>query len=315
MAVISVFPFRERCEHRTRCAGLKHWRSRDCLISLAEHSHIPVSGMACKTRARLHSRSVSEGRSVIMTHIIEGSVVLITGANGGLGEEFVAQALARGARKVYATARKPRDWSDPRVVPLVLDVTDPASVAAAAEAATDVTVVLNNAGISFHNELAETAIDDVRRMFDTNFFGALDVATRFAPTLRRNGGGVLLNVLSLLSWVSIGGAYSASKAALWSATNALRLELAPHGTLVVGLHLGPTDTPMNTGYTAPMNDPADVVRIALNGIEAGEFEVLADDICAEVKQKLAAPIETMYPQLVEVGGGRGADSTRVSLAN
>ncbi|WP_433655113.1 SDR family oxidoreductase [Nocardia sp. CA-128927] len=255
-----------------------------------------------------------------MTHIIDGSVVLITGANGGLGEEFVAQTLARGARKVYATARTARDWSDPRVVPLILDVTDPASVAAAAEAATDVTAVVNNAGINFPSELSEAVIDDARRMFDTNFFGAIDVATRFAPTLHRNGGGVLLNVLSLASWVSIGGAYSASKAALWSATNTLRLELAPHGTQVVGLHLGPTDTPMNAGYTAPMNDPADVVRIALDGIEAGEFEILADDICAEVKQKLAAPIETMYPQLVEVTGGRVGDRdvthrTQGSLVN
>lgn len=233
-----------------------------------------------------------------MTHNFDGSVVLVTGANGGLGQEFVAQVLARGASKVYASARKPREWNDSRVVPLALDVTDHASVVAAAEVATDVTVVLNNAGASAPGALSEAAIDDVRGLFDTNFFGALDVATTFAPALRRNGGGVLVNVLSVLSWIGIGNAYSASKAALWSATNSLRLELAPHGTQVVGLHLGYTDTPMTARLDVPKNDPADIVRITLDGVEAGELEILADDISAQVKHNLAASIETMYPQLV-----------------
>ncbi|WP_405163672.1 SDR family oxidoreductase [Nocardia sp. NBC_01499] len=233
-----------------------------------------------------------------MTHNIDGSVVLITGANGGLGQEFVAQTLARGASKVYASARNPRGWNDSRVVPLALDVTDHTSVAAAAEIASDVTVVINNAGASSPGALSEAAADDIRGLFDTNFFGALDVATTLAPILRRNGGGVLVNVLSVLSWIGIGNAYSASKAALWSATNSLRLELAPHGTLVVGLHLGYTDTPMTARLDVPKNDPADIVRIALDGVEAGELEILADDLSAQVKQNLAAPIETMYPQLV-----------------
>ncbi|MEV6560897.1 SDR family oxidoreductase [Nocardia sp. NPDC051756] len=233
-----------------------------------------------------------------MTHNFDGSVVLVTGANGGLGQEFVAQVLARGARKVYASARKPLEWNDSRVVSLVLDVTDHASVAAAAEIASDVTVVINNAGASSPGALSAAAISDVRGLFDTNFFGALDVATTFAPALRRNGGGVLVNVLSVLSWIGIGNAYSASKAALWSATNSLRLELAPHGTQVVGLHLGYTDTPMTARLDVPKNDPADIVRIALDGVDAGELEILADDISAQVKLNLAASIETMYPQLI-----------------
>ncbi|MFC9439302.1 SDR family oxidoreductase [Nocardia sp. NPDC057030] len=233
-----------------------------------------------------------------MTHNVDGSVVLVTGANGGLGQEFVSQVLARGASKVYASARKPREWNDSRVVPLVLDVTDHASVAAAAEIASDVTVVINNAGASRPGALSAAALGDVRELFDTNFFGALDVATTFAPALRRNGGGVLVNVLSVLSWIGIGNAYSASKAALWSATNSLRLELAPHGTQVVGLHLGYTDTPMTARLDVPKNDPADIVRIALDGVEAGELEILADDISAQVKHNLAAPLETMYPQLI-----------------
>jgi NAD(P)-dependent dehydrogenase (short-subunit alcohol dehydrogenase family) len=171
-------------------------------------------------------------------------------------------------------------------------------VAAAARSAPDVTIVINNAGIAFAGDLSVMAMDDVRRMFDTNFFGALDVARAFAPTLRRNGGGVLLNVPSVLSWIGVGNAYSASKAALWSATNSLRLELAPHGTLVVGLHLGLTDTPMNAGNSSPMHSAPDMVAIALDGVEAGQREILADDISVAVKQNLAAPIETMYPQLV-----------------
>ena len=231
-----------------------------------------------------------------MSFAVSGSVVLVTGANGGLGEQFVAQALERGAAKVYATARTPKEWNDPRVVPLRLDVTDDASVAAVAETASDTTLVVNNAGIT---ELAPISGDSVplRTIFETNFFGALAVAREFAPVLAKNGGGALLNVHSVLSWIGLAGAYSASKAALWSATNSLRLELAPQGTLVTGLHLGYTDTPMTVGVDAPKNDPADVVRDAYEGIEAGEFEVLADQLSIDVKQGLAAPIVGMYPQL------------------
>jgi len=152
-------------------------------------------------------------------------------------------------------------------VPLVLDVTDPESISAAAATAADTTMVFNNAGIAFPGALSTAPVTDVRRMFETNFFGALQVAQTFAPVLERNGGGVLVNVLSVLSWLGIANSYSASKAALWSATNSLRLELAPKSTLVVGLHLGFTDTAMNEGLDAPMNDPADVVAAALDGVE------------------------------------------------
>jgi NAD(P)-dependent dehydrogenase (short-subunit alcohol dehydrogenase family) len=231
-----------------------------------------------------------------MSSVIEGSVVLVTGANGGLGIEFVAQALQRGASKVYAAARTPRDWADARIVPIALDVTDPVAVDAAALAASDVTIVINNAGISGAAPIAGDE-EPVRRIFETNFFGALSVARGFAPVLGRNGGGVLLNVHSVLSWIGLAGAYSASKSALWSATNSLRLELAPQGTLVTGLHLGYTDTPMTAGIDAPMNDPADVVRSAFDGIDAGEYEVLADQLSIDVKQGLAAPIIGLYPQL------------------
>lgn len=227
---------------------------------------------------------------------IEGSVVLVTGANGGLGRSFVEQALERGASKVYATARTPQEWADARVVALALDVTDDDSIAAAVAAASDTTVLINNAGIGGGGPISGDQAA-IRHIFDTNFFGALSVAAAFAPVLKANGGGVLVNVHSLLSWLGVAGAYSATKAALWSATNSLRLELAPQGTHVIGLHLGYTDTPMTVGVTAPMNDAADVVRDAYDGLEAGLYEVLADEGSAVTKANLAKSIEEQYPQL------------------
>ncbi|MFD1714795.1 SDR family oxidoreductase [Amnibacterium flavum] len=228
---------------------------------------------------------------------LDGAVVLVTGAGGGLGVEFVRQALERGARKVYATARIPREWDDSRVVPLALDVTDEASVAAAVAAAGDTTIVVNNAGVGGANSLLDSDLAEVRRVFETNLFGALAVAKEFAPILAANGGGALIDVHSVLSWIGLAGGYSASKAAFWSVTNSLRLELAPAGTQVTGVHVGYTDTPMTAGVTAPKNDPADVVRDTYDGVEAGATEVLADQLSRDVKTGLAGPIERLYPQL------------------
>ena len=228
---------------------------------------------------------------------IADSVVLVTGANGGLGAEFVRHALERGATKVYATARNPISWEDPRVVPLTLDVTDPDSIAAAAAVATDVTIVVNNAGAAN----GATVIGDspaLRDLFEVNFFGPLAVADAFAPALAANGGGALLNVLSVLSWLGIGDGYSATKAALWSATNTQRLALAANGTLVSALYLGYTDTPMTAGLDVEKNDPADVVRQAYDGLEAGDYEILADEISTQVRAGLSAPLTALYPQLV-----------------
>ncbi|MCU1480722.1 MAG: short-chain dehydrogenase [Subtercola sp.] len=227
---------------------------------------------------------------------LAGATVLVTGANGGLGIEFVTQALARGAVKVYATARSPRDWGDERVVGLVLDVTDEASVAAAAASAADTTIVINNAGVSGNAPIATGEMSEIRRIMETNFFGALNVARGFAPVVGANGGGAFVDVHSVLSWIGLAGAYSASKAAFWSATNSLRIELAPQGTQVTGLHLGYADTPMTAGIDAAKSDPADIVSAAYDGLEAGELEVLADQISTDVKRGLAAPIEALYPQ-------------------
>lgn len=223
-------------------------------------------------------------------------VVLVTGANGGLGKEFVQQALDLGAGKVYATARSPQTWGDPRVSPLTLDVTDPASIAEAAAHATDVTLVVNNAGAANGASVLGDQTS-LRELFEVNYFGPLAVADAFAPALAANGGGAVLNVLSVLSWLGIGDGYSATKAALWSATNTKRLHLAAQGTLVTALYLGYTDTPMTAGLNVPKNDPADVVSQAYAGLLAGDYEVLADDVSRQVRAGLAGPIDQLYPQL------------------
>ncbi|WP_345803306.1 SDR family oxidoreductase [Microbacterium sp. AZCO] len=235
---------------------------------------------------------------------LEGAVVLVTGANGGLGREFVAQALAGGAAKVYASARRPQEWGDPRVVPLALDVTDAASVASAAASAPDVTVVVNNAGVSPRESSLLKATDaELREIFDTNFFGAVAVARAFAPALAAaEGTAALIDLHSALSWHAMGGTYSTTKAALWSATNALRLELAPQGVQVIGVHVGWVDTPMAAGVDSPKVAPADVVAQTYSALETGEYEVLVDDLSVRLKAGLAAPIDQLYRGLPAPAG-------------
>ncbi|WP_329129213.1 SDR family oxidoreductase [Streptomyces sp. NBC_01476] len=230
---------------------------------------------------------------------INGSVALVTGGNRGIGEQFVKSLLDAGASKVYASARDPKKVSVPGAVPLRLDITDPESVRAAAEQAQDVTLLINNAGIDTGASTVAGDLADFQREFDTHVFGTLRVSRAFAPVLARNGGGGILNVLSVLSWYAApnSGGYSAAKAAEWSLTNSLRLSLADQGTQVTGLHVGYVDTDLAAHVDAPKNDPADVVAAALEGLEAGLHEVLADDLSRRVKAALAAGPEVLYPQI------------------
>ena len=230
---------------------------------------------------------------------ITGSVALVTGANRGLGRQFAQQLLERGAAKVYATSRRPELVDVPGVEVLRLDVTDPESIAAAAAAAGDVSLLVNNAGLTTRADLVTGDLADVRLEMETHFFGTLGVVRAFAPVLARNGGGAIANVLSALSWFSISGAnaYAAAKAAEWSLTNGVRIELTGQGTSVTGIVLGAADTDMMAGYTGPMTAPADVVRAALDGVQAGAWEVLVDDWSRGVKASLAAdPREFYAPQ-------------------
>lgn len=228
---------------------------------------------------------------------IEGAVVLVTGGGRGIGKALVDGLFARGAKKVYATARDPRTITDPRAVPLALEVTDPASVEAAAREAGDVTILINNAGVSTKASFLDSPLDDVRRDFETNFYGPLLTTRAFVPVIERAGGGHILNVHSVLSWIGLAGSYSASKAALWSQTNSLRLDLAPRGIAVTGLHVGYVDTDMTATIDAPKSTPADVAAQALDGIENGAHEVLADELTRQVKAGLSAAIPVLYPQL------------------
>lgn len=229
---------------------------------------------------------------------LDGAVVLVTGANGGLGTQFVHQALARGAAKVYATARTPRTWDDARVVPLALDITDPESIRAAVQAAPDVTVLVNNAGVTVSaGEILGHTDEEIRSNVETNFVGPLLLARAFAPQLVRVQDAAIVDVHSALSWYAVGGIYSAAKAALWSVTNSLRLELAPQGVHVVGVHVGYVDTPMTAGLEVPKADPVQVVATTLDAVEAGEFEVLADETSVQAKAGLSAPLEVVYPEL------------------
>ncbi|MEU1884776.1 SDR family oxidoreductase [Micromonospora sp. WMMD987] len=223
---------------------------------------------------------------------INGAVALVTGANRGIGREFASQLLERGAR-VYATARRPELVDLPGATVLALDITDPTSVAAAAAAAPDVNLLINNAGVTTATDLVGGDLAEVRRELDTHFWGTLSVIRAFAGQL---GDGAILNVLSALSWFAHpgSGAYSVAKAAEWSLTNSVRLELAAQRTLVTGLHMGAVDTDMMAGYDIPKLDPADLVRQALDAIEADRIEVLADGTAVAVKASLAGDPGDFY---------------------
>jgi NAD(P)-dependent dehydrogenase (short-subunit alcohol dehydrogenase family) len=229
---------------------------------------------------------------------IAGSVALVTGSNRGIGRRFVVQLLERGASKVYATARRPELVDIPGVEVLQLDITDQASVAAAAEIATDVTLLINNAGIATQGSMLTDDLADARREMDTHYWGNLAMVRAFAPVIVGNGGGTIVNVLSALSWFAHpgSGGYAAAKAAEWNMTNAVRLELAPKGVTVQGLHLGAADTDIMAGYEGPMVDPADVARASLDGVAAGASEVVVDEWSAMVKASLAHDPDAFYAQ-------------------
>ncbi len=231
---------------------------------------------------------------------VANAVALVTGANRGIGLAFARELLARGARKVYAGARDPASVALAGVEAIRLDVTRPEDVAAAAARAGDVTLVINNAGIGFPGGfLAPESEELARRTMETNFYGMLRMSRAFAPVLASHGGGALLNVLSIASWINGGGlaAYAATKSAAWSLTNSLRHELAAQKTQVLALHMAFVDTDLVRGIDAPKSRPEEIVRQALDGLEAGLDEVLADERTRLVKAGLTAARPSYLPPL------------------
>jgi len=229
---------------------------------------------------------------------IAGSTALVTGANRGFGRCLALELLDRGAA-VYAGARPPDVIDLPGAKPVALDITDAASVAAAADAAGDVTLLINNAGSSTGSDLLTADMGRIRLEMDTHFFGTLSVVRAFAPVIAANGGGSILNVLSALSWVSFPaiGAYCAAKSAEWSMTNALRSELAGQDIRVAGLHVGYMDTEMTASVTAPKADPAAIARVAIDGIASDLYEIVADELSIRVRTGLAGGVAALYPGL------------------
>lgn len=235
---------------------------------------------------------------------IEGKVVFVSGTNRGLGKAFAQALLAGGAAKVYAGARDPGKIDLPGVEPVQLDLTASASIAAAAARCGDVQLLINNAGIFAPGNLLDAgAADSLRRHFDTNLFGQLSLIQAFAPILQRNGGGAIVNILSVLSWVALPGTapYSVSKAAFWQLSNGLRNELRAQNTRVVAVHPAYIDTDMAAGANGPKTQPEDVVRSVLQGLAQGVDEILVDDTGRAVKQSLS----TAQPYYLGTGVAQG----------
>ena len=229
---------------------------------------------------------------------IAGSTAFVTGANRGLGRHLAQELLARGA-SVYAGARHPDAVDLPGAKVVEIDITDAGSVAAASEIARNVTLLINNAGSYTGAGLLNDELDRIRLEMDTHYFGTLSVVRSFAPKIAANGGGSILNILSALSWVSFPsvGAYCAAKAAEWSLTNALRVELAEEHVRVASLHVGYMDTDMAATVDAPKANPTDIAKIALDGVEANLYEIVADDTSRHVLAGLSGGVNALYPQL------------------
>ena len=233
---------------------------------------------------------------------IAGSVALVTGANRGLGRAYARELVNRDAAKVFGAARHPDQVTEPGVIPIALDITDPRRAAAVAAACADASLLVNNAGVM----KASTFIDSpglaaARAEMETNYFGTLSMCRAFAPVLASNGGGAIVNMLSVTSFYTnpFNASYGASKAAAWSLTNGVRLELHHQGTLVVAVHAGFIDTDMAALVDAPKVSPESVATMVFDAVEAGQVEVLADERTRTVKASLSRDHELIYPPIQE----------------
>jgi NAD(P)-dependent dehydrogenase (short-subunit alcohol dehydrogenase family) len=226
---------------------------------------------------------------------IKNAVALVTGANGGIGSHFVEQLLQLQIAKIYVCARTTSKLQtlvalDPaRIIPIELDVTNPQSVKAAADRCSDVTLLINNAGTSLnHGIVSAPDLEAAKAEMDVNYFGMAAMCRAFAPILKQQGGGAIVNILSLLGKVNLpfSGSYSASKAAAISMTQSVRAELAAQKTLVVGVMPGTVDTDLAKSWPDPKVAPAEVAKAALAAVIANEEDVYPGEQAAQVSAQL-----------------------------
>ena len=233
---------------------------------------------------------------------IAGSVALVTGANRGLGQVYARELVSRGAARVYGAARNAAAVTEPGVTPIQLDITDPDRVAQIAQECPDVSLLVNNAGILKYSTFLDAPdLDSTRAEMETNYFGTLRMCRAFAPVLKANGGGAIVNMLSVTSFYTnpFNASYGASKAAGWSLTNGVRLELHHQGTLVVAVHAGFIDTDMAALTNAPKDSPESVAQQVFDAVEADQVEVLADERTRTIKAELSRDQELIYPAVQE----------------
>jgi NAD(P)-dependent dehydrogenase (short-subunit alcohol dehydrogenase family) len=236
---------------------------------------------------------------------VQDSVVFITGANRGIGKAYVEALVQAGARRIYAAARSVDTLNDvvslapDRIIPIALDVTDPAQVNAAAQIAQDVTLLINNAGVIGSGGLfTANSVETAQSEMNTNYFGPLALIRAFAPILQRNGGGAIVNMLSVVAVANapVFNSYSASKAALYSLTQGIRAELAKQGTQVIGVFPGPVDTHMTKDVLGDKAAPSEVAKAVLQAVETGLEDVYPDPVSQTVFSAIAAPLKAVEKQ-------------------
>jgi NAD(P)-dependent dehydrogenase (short-subunit alcohol dehydrogenase family) len=232
---------------------------------------------------------------------LKNSIVLITGGNRGFGKSIVEELLKADVQKVYAGSRTLASSSDPRIHPLQLDITNAHDIAAAVDTCQDINVLINNAGTYLFNPFltAHPSREKAHEEMDTNYFGTLAMVQAFAPILKKNGGGMIINILSALSWLTIPAlaTYCASKAAALALTNGIRIELRSQETQVIGVFAGFIDTERVKHVDQPKISPALAATNLIEGILAGQEEILADPMSKQFKALLAANPQAVYQQI------------------
>jgi NAD(P)-dependent dehydrogenase (short-subunit alcohol dehydrogenase family) len=242
---------------------------------------------------------------------ISGATALVTGANRGLGRAFVQALRDAGCAKIYAASRSSDGAArNTQIEPIQLDITNSQQIASAAARCQDIDILINNAGVArFVPALGAPTMNDARLEMETNYFGTLAMCRAFAPVLKNNGGGALVNMLSVTSFFTapMQGSYCASKAAAWSLTKAARFELRAQGTLVIGVYAGYIDTDMTDGIAAPKSSPAAIAVRVIEGIEAGTEDILTDErsrtVFAELR-KDDRPFDAKMQMLWDARPGR-----------